>query len=128
MQHCDSTCDHCAREFFAWWRARAYAGRRREGRSGAASFDAESVTSRHKDLRARAELALRALRACWVIVSAQHVDAVGDGLERMGKELAAAIEAEDWDACNSVIGQARADMQQFGGVLMSRCEHVFRER
>tara|TARA_R110002073_G_scaffold322027_3_gene498462 strand:- start:2965 stop:3219 length:255 start_codon:yes stop_codon:yes gene_type:complete len=78
--------------------------------------------------RTRAELALETLRACWVIVSAQRRDAVGDHLERMGKELACALKKEDWDACDAVIGAARAEMQQFGGVLMARCEHLFRER
>lgn len=45
MQHCDSTCAHCAREFFAWWKARVHASERRDGRSGAGSFAAAAATS-----------------------------------------------------------------------------------
>ena len=80
------------------------------------------------DSKLRAEQALTALRACWTIVSAQYRDAVSDNIERMGAQLSAAIEADDWDACEQVIDEARAHMQQFGGVLMARCEHLFRER
>jgi hypothetical protein len=36
------------------------------------------------DSKAQAVTALEALRACWTIVSAQHRDAVSDGIERMG--------------------------------------------
>lgn len=80
------------------------------------------------EARDRAELALEALRACWTIVSAQHRDAVADNIERMGAALSAALEAENWELCEEVIGEARVHLHQFGGVLMARCEHVFRER
>jgi uncharacterized protein YuzB (UPF0349 family) len=57
VQYCDSTCSFCAREFFAWWRARAFAGRYRVGRSGGASFDAEAKTSREKSMsKSKAEI------------------------------------------------------------------------
>jgi hypothetical protein len=42
MQHCDSTCSHCAREFFRWWRHRINAMRAREGKS---DFNAAAATS-----------------------------------------------------------------------------------
>jgi len=46
MQHCDSTCWHCARHFFTWWKGRTYAAV--SGRSGAGDFQAETLTSRSK--------------------------------------------------------------------------------
>lgn len=45
MQHCDSTCSWCAREFWDWWKGRLRAQDRQHGRSGAGSFNQAAVTS-----------------------------------------------------------------------------------
>ena len=47
MQHCDSTCTHCAREFWAWWKSRAFCQGRLlpNARSGPGIFDFEAAKS-----------------------------------------------------------------------------------
>lgn len=45
IQHCDSTCSWCAREFFAWWHRRVRAQDGGNGRSGAGNFNAAAATS-----------------------------------------------------------------------------------
>jgi hypothetical protein len=42
MQHCDSTCSWCAREFFAWLKRYQ---RERRGRPGYSDFTAAAATS-----------------------------------------------------------------------------------
>lgn len=45
MQHCDSTCSWCARDFFAWWKRRVKSQDAETGRSGAGSFNLAAATS-----------------------------------------------------------------------------------
>lgn len=49
MQHCDSTCFHCAQTFFLWWRRRVEQfdspRGQRATRSGPGSFNAAAATS-----------------------------------------------------------------------------------
>ena len=77
------------------------------------------------DIQAKAKKAHEVLRACWVLVSTSHRDSVADDVERMGKALAAALEAKDWAQCDVVIEEARVWLKQFAGVVMTRGEYVF---
>lgn len=45
MQHCDSTCSHCFREFVAWRKARVRAQDATSGRSGLGNFNRAAATS-----------------------------------------------------------------------------------
>lgn len=42
MQHCDSTCSHCAREFFAWFKRYL---KQRRGRPGYSDYGLAASTS-----------------------------------------------------------------------------------
>lgn len=46
MQHCDSTCHFCAREFWLWLAARNR--RPKKSRSGPGDFYAEAIVSRER--------------------------------------------------------------------------------
>jgi hypothetical protein len=72
-----------------------------------------------------ARRAQRALRAVWLIVSARHEDALAEEVERMGQELARAIQARDLAACADSIDEARAWLSTSGGVVLARLQHVF---
>jgi hypothetical protein len=46
LQACDSTCHHCASNFWAWWKARNFSQSMTYGRSGGStSFAAAAATS-----------------------------------------------------------------------------------
>lgn len=46
MQHCDSTCFHCAQTFFLWWKQRVKnQDRVAGGRSGDGSFNVAAASS-----------------------------------------------------------------------------------
>lgn len=55
------------------------------------------------DTLAHAKTAQDVLRACWILVSAGHRDAVAGDVERMRKALGAAIEAEDLAGCSRLV-------------------------
>lgn len=48
LQRCDSTCSFCAREWFAWWKARARANEKTYGRSGPGVFAEAQTASRER--------------------------------------------------------------------------------
>lgn len=45
MQHCDSTCSHCAKHFWTWVKSRMKSAEREAGRSGEGSFADAAATS-----------------------------------------------------------------------------------
>lgn len=126
MQHCDSTCDHCAREFWAWWKDRAFAGRYREGRSGPASFDGESITSREKDKRemktidaetSKDEAMEGAEEAFSALVGAidDKNDALSD-IENSAQNVVDPDDFEDVDDLKGVISDMNAALHSIMGV------------
>jgi hypothetical protein len=55
MQHCDSTCPWCAREFWEWWKRRVKSQDRESGRSGDGSFNDAAATSVRPEEETRGE-------------------------------------------------------------------------
>jgi hypothetical protein len=74
---------------------------------------------------ADAERAQRVLRAVWVIVEAQHRDAVADEVARLGEALGAAITSGDRAGCDRALADVRAWLATMAGVVTSRMVQVF---
>lgn len=74
-----------------------------------------------------ARRAHKVLQAVWVIVSAQHDDAVAADVARLGEPLRAAIDAGDWAAAAEAVAAVRAWMLTMAGVVTSRMTRVFDE-
>jgi hypothetical protein len=79
MQHCDSTCSWCAREWFRWWRQRAQLNEKRSGRSGPGHFARAQSLSAARFTRAAKH------RAQGQLAAAAH--ARKRARERLGLEL-----------------------------------------
>jgi hypothetical protein len=74
---------------------------------------------------AEARRAHKVLKAVWMIVSAQHEDAVAADVARLGEPLRAAIEAGDWKAAAEAVDAVHAWMLTMAGVVTSRMTRVF---
>ncbi|MCP4445214.1 MAG: hypothetical protein GY811_07720 [Myxococcales bacterium] len=75
-----------------------------------------------------AKTAHRSLQSVWVLVSANHADAVSDDVAAMGKKLGDAIAREDAAACADAMEEVRVWLSTSAGVVLARLEHVFRKR
>lgn len=73
----------------------------------------------------QARRAHRCLQSVWVIVSAQHDDAVAKDVEAMGRKLSTALDARDLVACRAAAEEVRTWLTTSAGVVVSRLQHVF---
>jgi hypothetical protein len=73
----------------------------------------------------KARKAHRCLQGVWLIVSANHDDALARDVAALGERLKAAIEASDWQGAHDCCEEIRSWLSISAGTVISRLQHVF---
>ena len=74
---------------------------------------------------ADARRAHRVLQAVWVIVSAQHNDALARDVAALGEKMRANIDAGDWKAAAATVEECNTWLATMAGVVTARMQQVF---
>jgi len=72
-----------------------------------------------------ARRAHRVLKAIWVIVAAQHDDALAREVAALGERLRGSIDSGDWSSASAAVDDCNRWLSTMAGVVASRMQQAF---